>query len=356
MASYIAKMKEDPTTCKVSQYSIWETKFPNAIKNDGHFWVIRGTQRHPSRLLTLVEERQADEGIFNPPPSCEIIKVPKRYLKDFERRIESSLMNLAGRASMSQEVPFDDLTQIEDKSLCPTLYFVAPLASADNRDPKPLRNQLPKEILIQTPQGYRFRRYPGAPRYGHADLAAVSSAGLAIIHKELSITGKVLYVADLIIRISSPNRVNLDAVREFIIDLRDYYGLSFHSMTADQYQSEQLLQKLTSITFATEVEVRSVVKDRIPYDTLSAIVAQDSLKTGPLRDLWGELEGVYFNEKNRPVKQYIDGSHGDLADALVGAVYNAVLNPLDVPVNIYETYGQQESTIRMVLEQFKRIA
>jgi hypothetical protein len=354
MSTYISQMSADPGS-KISQYSIWDTKYPSAMVRDGHIWVMRGTQRHPSRVLGEMEAELAEKQRFELPPSCSLIKVPKRYQIDFELRTEESLMNLAGQASMGQEIPFDDLTRVEDNRLTPTLYFTAPLGTTARPIIAPLRDQLPRDIFKPTPDGPRLRRYPMAPRYSHWDGAAVSSAGLAVVHKELSQTGRVIYVSDFIIKITSPNRINLDSVRDFIIDLRDFFGLTFHAFTADQYQSEQLLQKLASIEFAQEVKVLSVVKNRNPYDTLSSVVAQDCLKTGQLRDLWGELESIYF-EHDKPYKQYKDGSHGDLADALCGAIFNAVQNPSDIPINLYETYGRVPDALRTLVGSYQKIA
>jgi hypothetical protein len=353
MSTHINQLRSDPAG-KVSQYSIWDTKYPGAIDHDGHFWVMRGTQRHPSRVLDDDEGRSAERDQFDLPPSCTLVKVPNRYKADFQRRTENSLMNLAGQASMGQEVPFDDLTKIEDPELCPILHITAPLGNANQAIPAPLREQLPRDLFLQTPEGVRFRRYPAATRYGHWDGAAVSSAGLAVVHKELSQTGKVFYVADFVLKITSPNRINLEAVKEFIIDLRDYYGFGFKAFTADQYQSEQLLQKLTSIGYAETVEVLSVEKTRTPYDTLSNIVAHDCLKTGMMRDLKRELEGVYF-ENNKVFKQHMEGSHCDMADALCGAVNNAVNSMYDTPSNIYEHFGRIRHTLDLLQDDFQRI-
>jgi hypothetical protein len=264
-------------------------------------------------------------------------------------------MNLAGQASMGAEVPFDDLSKVEDPNLCPILYISAPLGNANQPIPAPLREQLPRDLFIATPEGYRWKRYPAATRYGAWDGAAVSSAGLSVVHKELSRNGKVLYVADLILRITSPNRINLEAVKEFIIDLRDYYGLSFKTFTADQYQSEQLLQKLTSIGYAETVEVLSVEKTRTPYDVLSNIVATDCLKTGTMRDLKKELESIYF-ENNKVIKMQLENSHADMADSLCAATYNAVQSLYDTPMNVYENFGAIRSTLDSLQDRFQRIA
>jgi hypothetical protein len=264
-------------------------------------------------------------------------------------------MNLAGQASMGTEIPFDDLSKVEDKDLCSILYVSAPLGNANQTIPAPLREQLPRNLFLATPEGYRWKRYPAATRYGHVDLAAVSSTGLAVVHKELSRTGKIIYVADLVLRITSPNRINLESVKELIIDLRDYYGLSFKTFTADQYQSEQLLQKLTSIGFAETVEVLSVEKTRTPYDVLSNVVATDCLKVGMMRDLKRELESIYF-ENNKIFKQQLENSHADMADALCGAVFNSVQSLYDVPMNVYESYGVIRDTLSTLSDKFQKIA
>jgi hypothetical protein len=310
---------------------------------------MRGTQRHPSRVLTDREFELAEESKFLVPLACELIKVPKRYREDFERRTATSLMNIAGQASLGQEIPCDDLTQVEDFSLCPVLYFSAPLGHL-----RPLREQFPKDYFIVTPQGWRIKRFPGALRYLACDLADVGEAAIAVIHKELSSTARVMYIADFIIKLSSPNRIFLEAVMNLVIDLRDYYGLRFHSATADQYQSTQLLQKLEAIHFAQEIKVQSVDKTRIPYDTLASIVAEGSLKTGRMRELKQQLEGIYF-DNNKPFKQLNTPGHADMADALCQAVFAAVNNPIDVPTNLYEHYKNYQAIFKSLEKDFQEI-
>jgi hypothetical protein len=346
MAEHLREVQNKPTS-KVSQYSIWDARFPNAIKEEDYFWVMRGTQRHPSHVLNKDDTVKANQDQFELPPNCEILKVPNTYREDFENRVEQSLMNLAGKVSLGHEIPFDDLTKVEDPLLCPVLYLTAPL-----KDIHPLRTQLPKEFFIQTTDGYRFRRYPGAQRYGHADLADTGEAGLAIVHKELSMEGKVIYVGDFVVKITSPNRISLDAVRELIIDLKNVYGLSFATFTADQYQSTQLLQKLQAIAFCENVGVLSMDRNRVQYDALASVVSEDCLKLGMMRELKKQLENIYF-EKDKPYSS--SGHKGDIADALCGAVYNATTNPLDIPHNVYEGYGKVQDTLRKLETEFTRI-
>jgi hypothetical protein len=347
MAQYIEDARRRPDT-KVSQYSIWEVKYPNAIKEHGYFYVLRGTQRHPSRVMTDEEKVRIEKGLLEPPAASQFIQVPEIYRHDFETRPEASLMNLAGQVSLSQEIPFDDLSEVEDPSLMPVIEISAPLQGE-----RPLREQLPKEYFIQTPQGWRIRRYPGAPRVAHLDLADSGEAGITVLHKELSITGKIMYVTDLVIKVTSPNRISLDSVREFMFDLKDYYGMSFAIVTADQYQSVQTLQRFEVTNFASvRVGRLSVDTNRIPYDALSALVAEGTLKIGKLGDLRKQLESIYFGDKGKP---YSTGRK-DIADSLCGAAFNAISNPADVPVNFYENHEEITNRIRKVFEKYEEVA
>jgi hypothetical protein len=346
MATHMEESRGRSDT-KISQYSIWEVRYPEALKEHGYFYVLRGTQRHPSRVMTDLEKEHIEKGELEAPAACEFIKVPEIYRDDFERRTETSLMNLAGQASLGQEVPFDDLSEVEDDSLMPVIEISAPLQGA-----RPLREQLPTEYFIRTPEGWRFRRYPGAPRYAALDLADSGVAGISVIHKELSITGKVMYVSDLVLKITSPNRISLDSVREFMFDLKDYYGINFAIVTADQYQSTQMLQKFEATNFATIHSGRlSVDTTRIQYDTLSSLVAEGSLKTGTMRDLRKELESIYFDQKGKPRST----GRKDISDSLCAACFNAVSNPIDTPSNSYEGWGIMQDRIHQMTEEYEEL-
>jgi hypothetical protein len=349
MSQHIEESQHRADT-KISQYSIWDVKYPNAIREHGYFYVMRGTTRHPSRVMTDAEKGRIDRGVLEAPAACEFVKVPRIYLDDFERRTEASLMNLAGLASLGHDTPFDDLSEVEDPSLMPVIEISAPLQGGS-----PLRNQLPSEYFVRTPEGWRLRRYPGAPRYSHCDLGDVGQAGITVLHKELSVTGKIIYVADLVLKITSPNRISLDSVRDFMFDLKDYYGINFAVVTADQYQSTQLLQRLQATNFASvNVGRLSVDTNRIPYDTLSALVAEGTLRTGQMRDLRKQLESVYFDDRGKP--RALNFGRKDIADSLCGAAVNAVNNPADVPSNSFEHYGLIQSRISELTAEYEELA
>jgi hypothetical protein len=349
MAKYMDEAKNRVDT-KVSQYAIWDTKLPNAIEEEGYFYAMRGTMRHPSKVMNEEEQRQIDEGILDPPPTCEFVKVPNRYKDDFESNTERSLMNLAGRVSLGAETPFDDLTDMVDPSLCPVIDISAPLQGT-----KPLRDQLPKEYFVRTSEGLRLRRYPGSIKYCHVDLADTGEGGIAIVHKELSTSqgdARIIFVVDFCIRLVSPNRISLDHVRDLLFDFRDLYGVTFGIITADQYQSTQMLQKFEAVNFASVRSGKlSVDTNRIPYDTLSSAIAQDNVKIGKLGPLKRQLESIYF-ENNKPKST----GRKDCADALCGAIFNSSQNASDVPSQVYEFYGQINTRIEELQKDYEDIS
>ena len=351
MAKWIDEGKHRKDT-KVSQYAIWDTKFPDAVQEDGYFYTMRGTMRHPSRVMNEVEQEKIDAGILSPSAACEFVKVPNRYRDDFLGNTERSLMNLAGRISLGAETPFDDLSEVEDFDLCPVIDIVAPLQGT-----KPLREQLPKEHFVMTGEGWRLRRYPGALRHSHLDLGDTGEGGITILHKEVGLnpdgkTGRIIYVVDFCIRLVSPNRISLDHVRDFMFDLRDYYGISFATITADQYQSTQMLQKFEAVNFASFRNGRlSVDTNRQQYDTLSSTIAQDNLKIGRLGILKKQLESIYF-ENNKPRST----GRKDVADSLVGAIFNASTNPGDVPSQVYEAYNKINQRIEQMSMDYEEIS
>lgn len=340
ISQHIKNRSNVPST-KIAQYSIWDVKYPNLIDEIGHFYVLRGTKTHPSRILTEEEKIEADNGTFKKPPGCGLIKVPNKeeYRLDFQTNIERALMNLAGVATIRDERPFDDLTEVIDKNLIGFFDITAKLKAT-----KPLLEQVPKELFVKTPNGLSLARYPTALRYCHCDLASSGAAGISLVHKELSSNGDILYVVDFFCRITSPDKIDFGLVDNFLIDLKEICNIKIKTLTADQYQSVSTLQTMDKNNIAENVKKLSVDKDTIPYNTLSNVISQDCLRIGELGELENELNRIYF-DKGKP---YADkGDRKDIADSLCGSVFNAVQEASDFPIHIYENYNISSKGIKI---------
>ena len=329
IASYIKdseKVKDQRK--RISQYSIWDIKTPNYDRKN-MFCVFRGNRRHPSRVMSDEEKDKWKSGDFVVPSNCEVLEVPGTYKSEFIINVERSLRNLAGKYTITDEIPFDHLDGCVDSSLCSQLDLVCPLGPSPS-----LLEQLPMESMRMTPIGKRLARFPNAYRYAHGDLADTGTAGITVLHKEVGDDGRVMYVVDLCLRIQSPDRISFEKVTQFAIDLREKMGVRFYSFTADSYQSTSFLQKLATSNVAEVVKVVSVDRNIIPYNNLATVIAEGSLKMGEMRVLRKELESIYYH-RGKPVVQG-DGRK-DVADSIAGAVFGASLNQNDLPVNPYST-------------------
>lgn len=169
----------------------------------------------------------------------------------------------------------------------------------------------------------------------NCDLADTGEAGISMCHKELSTDGQIKYVFDFVGRIISPNRISLEMINDFIIDLRNEAEVTFAVLSADQYQSVAMLQKMEVRNMAKKVKRLSVDMTCEAYNTAANAVHEGSVVTGTCRRLKQQLGKVYI-EKNKPFAENDDRK--DMADSFVGSLYNAITYAIDMPINIYEHY------------------
>jgi hypothetical protein len=305
---------------------IWEVKSFNSY-NKGHFYVLNGTQSHPSRILDA-EKIYIDNGTFTAPPNCEVIKVPEVYRPDFSDRLEKALQNLAGKQTARDDKPFDDLDRMEDPLLIPEFNLVAPQGSKIK-----LINKLPKDLFIKTPQGLRLRRYPNALRYIHLDLAETSEAGIGMVHKEIGPSGETLFVQDFVCWVTSPTRIDLNAIQDMMIDFATIAGIRIHTLSADQFQSASIRQKLQNDKVADNINLQSVDRSANAYLGLSNVIASDLYRVGVCPKLKHQLEAISIEDNKVNTR-----GRKDMADTVAGAIENARVNVRDVPIYEYDKF------------------
>ena len=340
------------TESRYLAYPIWEVKEFDAYKR-GSFYVMRGTKTHPSRILNKHDEELYLAGNFNVPSLCEIIKVPLAYKPNFLRRIDEAIRNIAGVQTIGGERLFDDTTRMEMPWLRGEFNLEAPLVyeTSAEGDPSihiPLIQRLPQDLFEHYPGGKRFSRYPTAGRYLHLDNAEASEGGLCILHKELDAERDVIvYVVDLLCWITSPNRISLDDVARLVVDLHEKCDVEFEVTSTDQYQSSHTRQLWESQRISKEIKHLSVDKTIVPYECLSKIVDSNCLAIGKAPKARGQLESVEINDANKIYSM----ERKDMADAVCGAVYNALMNVHDQPIYYYGV-EKKTATTAEVLEGF----
>jgi hypothetical protein len=140
-----------------------------------------------------------------------------------------------------------------------------------------------------------------------------------------------MYVVDFLIRIISPDRISLESVRDFMVDLKKKLGFSIEMITADQYQSTAMLQFFEKYNTGKIVKRLSVDRNLEPYATLNSLISEKLIRIGTLGEARKQFNNIYFAEG----KPHARIGRKDLIDALVGSIFNAATNPLDVPSNVY---------------------
>lgn len=326
---------DDPHT-RIMGGAIWEVKDTDSFKN-GHFYVLRGSNNHPSQILDR-EYEDIESNSYVPPTNCKVVKVPAHYRRDFESRIEKALQNLAGEQTIGDDMPFNDLEHIEDESLLPEVNIIAPLGSRIK-----LVDKLPSKLFQSTVSGKILARYPNALRYCSVDLAerSTSQAGFTILHKELNDRHETIYVVDLIAWITSPTRIDLEAIKALIEDLATSCSVSFHTISFDQFQSSSTRQYLEVKKIAKEIKYVSVDRSAEAYEGLASTISAGLLKIGTCSKLKEQLENISI-VNDKPTTRI----RKDMADTLAAAVQNAKNNVMDVSgyyFSHYKHFDQEEA-------------
>ena len=339
LGEYIRHLpKNDPSILKLSP-KLYEVKPDPEFKGDGTtFPVMVGNGSIPSKIITDPGEIKAiEENTYLIPNGCEIIHVPTVYKSKFELQLDQSIQDIAGMTTSDNNMVFRDTSLLEDLELTPEMYLEINLLDNVNI----LEQLQPYNLFEKTISGqWQFKRAPKAERFIHLDLATGGEnhcdAGLCMLHKESQVdenTGitNTIYVVDLLLAINAKTKIDLTSIQKFILDLVTIKQIPIHTVTADQYQSEILLQQLTLSGYFTKVNKLSVDIKLEPYMNLASLIEKGQIKIGKCPKLKKELEALVI-EKNKVTRTT---ELKDLADALTGAVWNAQVAYDILPVYNY---------------------
>ena len=316
---------QDPANPRIKKYSlaVWDVKSFESYKK-GSFYVLGGTKRNPSRILDKDESDRMLKDKKKVPKDCTLIQVPVVYKNHFETNLPRALRNLAGYQTIETESLVDDFSCFDnfDKTLMAEREVSASLKSS-----KTLFKEV-EEIFEQLP-GLRtyLKRVPNAPRYLHSDFAETTEAAIAMVHKELGRDGRHLVVVDFILKITSPDRIDLEKIQDFTDDLVKKGNVVLADITSDQYQSAQYLQHCIKNNLADIIVKQSVVKTLNPYLTLAGAANKNHLKVGKAKEVKKQLKAMELDDEG----SLVTTKRKDMTDALAGAVYRAYENRGDEP-------------------------
>jgi hypothetical protein len=112
----------------------------------------------------------------------------------------------------------------------------------------------------------------------------------------------VVYIADLTIAIiPGKRRINLDAIKLFVEDLRDIGGMAIGAVSFDQFQSSSAKQYLKR----KEFEVHNISVDRTtgPYLEMISLINQGRLKMGRNIHMKNNLKSLRMTERKSGSKK-----------------------------------------------------
>lgn len=336
LGEYVSHLPQnDPSILKLNPM-LWEVKPDPDFKGDGTtFPVMVGNGSIPSKIITDPGEIKAiEEGNYEPPVGCILINVPTVYRSKFELQLDQSIQDIAGMTTSDNNMVFRDVSRLEDSVLNPEFRIEANIH--DNTDILALLE--PYDLFEQTLSNrWQFKRAPSALRYCHIDLSSGGDngqcdTGICILHKEWKqneVTGEkeIVFVVDLLIAINAKNKVDLRSVQNFLTDLVLEKNIPIHTVSADQYQSTTMLQAFETSGCFSKVDKLSVDIKLEPYTNTATLIETGHVKVGKCPTLKKELTALVL-QKGKVTRTT---ELKDLADVLVGAIWNAQLNYSDYP-------------------------
>lgn len=325
-------------------------KYPIWQKTKETFPVFKGSSSEPPKMLDKSYlQKYTKDDIYNVP-----IDIKQLFIDDLVK----SVKDYCGWPSGTQSKLIRDYNVIEDcfdESL--RNFYTYIYAPADQSPELLLWNQVVDKFFIHHGNGkYEFYRSPHEIRFMHIDQSESGDfTGISMVHPELTINGELIYITDFTIALNpGKHRVNLDAIRLFIIDLKVKGRIKFGLITFDQYQSSSTIQFLKNKGF--KCERLSVDRDPNPYLVTISLLNNRRVKSGKNLLLKNNLKSLQEIktpsgkkkidhlkgkiDRNLATNDWVTSTIGfyakDLSDAWVGAIWNAIHNYDLTPRYMYQ--------------------
>lgn len=356
----INKLQFDPDTY-FRWRSQWQARpfiFPIWQETGETFPVITGNGSIPASLVTFESQLS---GI----PLDLIDNVPIDVKLDYEQNLIKSIKDIGGKPT-SNESKFIQLKKYIDDVFDNDLLknvLVSLKADAEEMPEGLLFNQV-DDFFIKNVDGSRmFFRAPREHRYIGLDLSFAltgDATGISMIHKEYSSELKsIIYVADFSFAILPKTKsINLEAIVQFVIELRQRGNCGIKGVFVDTYMSEPLKQGLERKNI--NVTKQSVDEFLEPYQFMLTLMSNGMIKSGKNVYLKNNLFCLQ-RVKNDKGKEKIDHPKGvvehtyngnwntslvgvnakDVSDSLCQAIWGAKQDDSYLPITNYEFENQR---------------
>jgi len=303
-----------------------------------------------NKKLPLIKTNISAKSAYSLLPAsiqANLIAVPIEHKKAFDGDIIIALQDLAGYSVSSANKLFTSKDAYK-KAIHTELahpFSRTQITLSTTKEPLqegflPLKSYLNTDIMF--PKKHM-------PRFVHLDLALTGdSAGIAMcyiagwktIYKQDIPEGELIDVDgnyevedeikipilayDFMLRIDppkKPNKIALSKIRDFLVYLRQVRGVKFGLITADQFQSAQLLQELDELDFNTAG--LSVDRTADAYLTFTNLLYEERVNLYDYSPFKQEIFNVIYYPAKKKVDHPVRGSK-DVADAVVGSAWSAL--------------------------------
>ena len=302
-AYIIGDARKDKTNYIV-EGSMWKWD-PERYGKEQTFKVFTGATGQPPKVLNPGDPLLRDTSIS----PDKIIDVPLSLKQDFENDVVKSLKDCAGIPSGSVHALISDYSKIEKMFSTGLRNIYTGISAPAEVSPIDLIwNQVNEKFFIRRGNRYEYYYKPYLPRVIAVDQSVVTdvtcvSMGHIERYKE---TGDNIFVIDFTIPVipTKNSKVNLEAIRVFIEDLRNKGGMNIAAVGFDQFQSEVTMQNLRRDGFVVE----KISSDRTmdPYMNLSALLSAGRVAVGRNIYLKNNLKSLEFTRSKRGGKSKID--------------------------------------------------
>ncbi|AMM44825.1 putative terminase large subunit [Bacillus phage SP-15] len=327
LEQYIQQVRTNPNVHVVDQ-PLWKVK-PKSNYSGNFFLLAVGNKVLPSKIIA--EHENKDDYIEQ---GYRVIEVPVEHKQAFELDISAALMDIAGiaMASTSKYIHYDKLMKVISKHR----------ENPFRMDQIVLEFNGPEEIADYMDLSKIHEEDLSSPCFIHIDPSlSGDSTGIAMTtikgagSVERLVRGEIQRVNDLVykmvfgvaIKAVAGSQIPFHKIRQFIYWLRDTLGANVQMVTADSFQSADMLQQLKLNGF--ETKVISVDRKREPYDMLRNSINEERIDILPQSILEDELVNLEEDKIKGKIDHPINGSK-DIADALAGSVAAAAHHPIAV--------------------------
>lgn len=306
----LQEARDDPNRIFVYDHVLWDLR-PDRF-GDARFHVFVGDPTRKPRILEAGEEVGAEDEPL-------VHDVPTEYATQFRNDLLNSIRDILGAPTLSIH-PFI----LNRDRLAEAFGKVRSVASRPDCDFDATNIQVYPS---------RWKGTEHFPRLAHFDLAlSQDSAGLAIGHvkgfkrmKRSEVVDEIMpvIVYDLVLEIIPPRggEINFEKLRRLLYLLREN-GMPIKWVTADQFQSSDMLQILNSKGFI--VGRCSVDKNPGVYELFKTATYDGRILAPEHPKALSELSRLERDPKKGKIDHPVDGSK-DVADAMASVAYGLTL-------------------------------